>query len=90
MPRNNQRRTKSAPTPTATEDTAQKSSVLNFVTPTEFVNLPSKGRFYPPDHPFHHKETVEIRYMTAKDEDILTNKPSYVMELPWNGCWKTF
>ena len=47
---------------------------LSFSTPTEIVDLPSKGLFYPPDHPLHQQETVEIRFMTAKDEDILTSK----------------
>ena len=42
--------------------------------PTDFVNLPSKGIFYPPGHPLHNQETVEIRYMTAKEEDILTSR----------------
>jgi hypothetical protein len=46
---------------------------LNFVVPTEYVDLPSKGYFYPENHPLHGKETIEIRYMTAKDEDTLTN-----------------
>jgi hypothetical protein len=49
------------------------SSVLNFVVPTDFVDLPSKGQFYPEGHPLHKKEHIEIRQMTAKDEDILTS-----------------
>jgi hypothetical protein len=47
---------------------------FSFITPTELVELPSKGKFYPPDHPLHGKQTVEIKHMTAKEEDILTNK----------------
>jgi hypothetical protein len=47
---------------------------LSFSTPTEFVELPSKGIFYPEDHPLHNEAFIEIRYMTAKDEDILTSK----------------
>lgn len=47
---------------------------LNFVTPTEIVELPSKGKFYQPGHPLHGKEEIEIKFMTAKEEDILTNK----------------
>jgi rubredoxin len=50
------------------------SGLLSFVSPTEFVNLPSQGRFYPSDHPLHNKDVVEIRYMTAKHEDILTSQ----------------
>tara|TARA_B100000123_G_C25689280_1_gene410011 strand:- start:199 stop:1026 length:828 start_codon:yes stop_codon:yes gene_type:complete len=46
---------------------------LEFVTPTEIVDLPSKGR-YPEGHPLHGKDTIEVKYMTAKDEDILTSK----------------
>jgi hypothetical protein len=41
--------------------------------PTEFVALPSKGMFYPPGHPLCNQEVVEIKYMTAKQEDILTS-----------------
>jgi len=41
---------------------------------TDLVPLPSKGKLYPPNHPFHNKEEVEIRYLTAADEDILTTK----------------
>ena len=47
---------------------------LQFVVPTEFVDLPTKGRFYPQGHPLHMKEEVEIKLMTAKEEDILVNK----------------
>jgi len=50
------------------------SSVMSFAVPTEFVELPSKGKFYPQEHPLCNEEAIEIRYMTAKDEDILTSK----------------
>ena len=46
---------------------------LNFVVPTEFIELPSRGEFYPPNHPLHNQKNIEIRHMTAKDEDILTS-----------------
>ena len=49
-----------------------QSQGLSFVVPTEFVELPSKGRFYPKEHPLHNKEVIEIKHMTAKEEDILT------------------
>ena len=52
----------------------QQENFLNFVNPTEFVELPSRGKFYPEGHPFKDKESIEIRQMTAKEEDILTNK----------------
>ena len=41
--------------------------------PTEEVTLPSKGLLYPKDHPLK-KGIVEIKYMTAREEDILTNQ----------------
>ena len=53
---------------------SEKKDSLNFVVPTEFVELPSKGKYYPENHPLHMQESIEIRYMTAKDEDILTSK----------------
>ena len=46
---------------------------LNYVVPTELVELPSKGILYPSDHPLYNKEYVEIKHMTAKEEDILTS-----------------
>jgi len=56
--------------PTAVDETRPS---LDFSSPTELVDLPSKGRFYPEGHPLHNAETIEIKYMTAKDEDILTS-----------------
>jgi hypothetical protein len=40
--------------------------------PTEVVELPSKGYFYPKDSPLASGK-VEMKYMTAKEEDILTS-----------------
>lgn len=47
---------------------------LIFETPSDFVDLPTRGVFYPPDHPLHNKEQIEIKHMTAKEEDILASK----------------
>jgi hypothetical protein len=47
---------------------------LNFVAPTEFVDLPSGGLGYPEGHALFGQDTIEIKYMTAKDEDILTSQ----------------
>ncbi len=58
----------------AQSDTPQTTSGLDFVIPTEHVELPSRGAYYPEGHPLHNKESVEIRFMTAKDEDTLTSK----------------
>ena len=41
--------------------------------PTEEVTLPSKGLLYPEESPLS-KGVIEIKYMTAKEEDILTNQ----------------
>ena len=41
--------------------------------PSEQVTLPSKGLLYPEDNPLS-KGAIEIKYMTAKEEDILTNQ----------------
>jgi hypothetical protein len=43
-----------------------------FKFPTEMVELPSKGFFYPTDHPLKEGK-LEMRYMTAREEDILAN-----------------
>ena len=47
---------------------------FSFVVPTEFVDLPSRGEFYASTHPLYLQETIEIKYMTAKEEDILTSQ----------------
>ena len=41
--------------------------------PTEMVDLPSKGLIYPKDNPLSSGK-VELKYMTAREEDILTNQ----------------
>jgi hypothetical protein len=41
--------------------------------PTEIVELPSKGLLYPKDSPLAEGK-VEMKYMTAREEDILTNQ----------------
>jgi rubredoxin len=69
-------------TPQDTETPAPAAAGLStpafqWSAPTEMVSLPSGGRFYPPQHPLHNAETVEIRYMTAKEEDLLTS-PSLI------------
>ena len=41
--------------------------------PTEIVTLPSKGVLYDPESPLA-KGEIEMKYMTAREEDILTNQ----------------
>jgi len=52
--------------------------MAEFKFPTEEVELPSKGLLYPKDSPLSSGK-VEIKYMTAKEEDILTNQ-SYIQK----------
>jgi len=47
---------------------------FSFVVPTEFVELPSGGKYYPPGHPLHGEPAIEIKQMTAKEEDMLTSR----------------
>ena len=47
---------------------------FSFVVPTEFVELPSQGKYYPDGHPLHGVTSIEIKQMTAKEEDILTSR----------------
>ena len=44
-----------------------------FKMPTEVIELPSKGLIYPESNPLSSGK-VEMKYMTAKEEDILTNQ----------------
>ena len=41
--------------------------------PSEMIDLPSEGRLYPKEHPCSDGK-IEIKYMTAKEEDILTSQ----------------
>jgi hypothetical protein len=49
-----------------------------FTLPTETIELPSKGLLYPKDSELA-KGTIEMKYMTAREEDILTNQ-SYIQK----------
>ena len=52
--------------------------MAEFKFPTEEIKLPSKGLIYPKDNPLSSGK-VEIKYMTAKEEDILSNQ-SYIQK----------
>lgn len=45
----------------------------NYKFPSEVVTLPSKGLLYQEDSPLR-KGEIEMKYMTAREEDILTNQ----------------
>ena len=75
MSRNSDRlKTTAEPADSPAPHLNQAEDLLSFTRPTEFVELPSKGMLYPEGHPLHGVETLEIKYMTAKEEDILTSK----------------
>ena len=77
--RNNQGRTSAPqkpqsanpPPPVATQS---DDNFLSFVAPTEFIEIPSKGLLYDEGSPLAGADTIEIRHMTAKEEDILTSE----------------
>jgi len=70
----NIQRQDATPVEQVAKQAAQSGLSLDFIVPTELVPLPSKGKFYPQNHPLHGKDTIEIKQMTAKEEDILTSR----------------
>ena len=82
MSRRNNLERLGAPQPDApTPLTSEASDLFAFVNPTEFVELPSKGLFYPEGHPLYNQTVIEIKHMTAKEEDILTSEALLKNEL---------
>ncbi len=59
------------PTPTPPPTPKYESPKFEFA--TEVIDLPSKGLVYPENHPLR-KGSCEIKYMTAREEDILANQ----------------
>lgn len=51
----------------------KQTSVKKTNFPTEIIPLPSKGLLYPEGHPLANG-TIEMKYMTAREEDILTSQ----------------
>ena len=52
--------------------------VSDYKFPTEIIELPSKGLIYPKDNPLSSGK-IEMKYMTAREEDILTTQ-SYIKQ----------
>lgn len=50
----------------------QQSQVRNSNFPTEIISLPSQGKVYPEGNPLRSGQ-IEMKYMTAREEDILTS-----------------
>jgi len=63
-----------ADAPAAYAEQENHSSGLSYVAPTHLIELPSQGKYYPLDHPLHNIKEIEIKEMTAKEEDILTSQ----------------
>jgi len=67
--------------PVVTDEDLKAQFAQDFVTsidskydgPTEIIELPSRGYFYPEGHPLSDGK-IEIKYMTAKEEDILSSQ----------------
>jgi hypothetical protein len=53
--------------------TEQPTPVKTFDFPTQIISLPSEGKCYAVANPLS-KGTLEIKYMTAKEEDILSSQ----------------
>ena len=72
-------------TPVSNEDMVElakqqyeQKKVSDYKFPTEIVDLPSKGLIYSKDNPLSSGK-IEMKYMTAKEEDILTTQ-SYIKD----------
>ena len=55
------------------EETKQKQEKQEYKFPTETIDLPSEGKCYPEGSPLQSGK-IDIKYMTAKEEDILTSE----------------
>jgi len=62
------------PTPNIDNANQNRDGAAGFVVPRDFVMLPSKGVIYPIDSPLHGLEEIEVRHLTAQDEDVLTSR----------------
>jgi hypothetical protein len=60
--------------PAPTSPTDPRPGESGYVPPVDSVPLPSKGKIYPVESPLFQADTVDIRSMTARDEDILSSK----------------
>jgi len=56
----------------------ESQQVRDYKFPTEIIDLPSNGLIYPKDNPLASGK-IEMKYMTAKEEDILTTQ-SYIKD----------
>lgn len=84
MSRNNSNRLKSQEQPTEKLTPPTTASSINnlqsflstqsgYSVPTEIIDLPSKGQYYAKSTGLQDRETIEIKHLTVKEEDILSN-----------------
>lgn len=69
----NQIFTAQSPPPVVQQQQIQKAEMPSDI-PIETVPLPSSGKVYPQASSLYGRESVEIKAMTAREEDILTSK----------------
>jgi hypothetical protein len=60
-------------TPVQTQQPQPTQQTTTFDFPTQVISLPSEGRCYAESNPLS-KGTLEIKYMTAREEDILADR----------------
>ena len=58
----------------ASQKASEYDQMAGFSVPRDYVMLPSKGRIYPQDSSLYNMEEIEVRHLTAADEDILTSR----------------
>jgi len=50
------------------------SNEIGFEVPVDLVALPSQGLIYSPEHPLCNTEEIEVKCLTAKEEDLLSSR----------------
>ena len=63
MSRNNKERSGAKTSAGSQSPQATMANPMDFVAPTEYVELPSMGNGYMQGHPLHNQETIEIKFM---------------------------
>jgi hypothetical protein len=57
----------------ATQQFSRRSNSA-FEVPTDFVFLPSRGKFYHPDSPVSGQDRLEVKFMTAREEALINSQ----------------
>lgn len=68
-----QKTEKTEPEKTTSQTIEEILNKLSFANPKVTVDLPTKGKFYPSSSPLSGVASIEIKHMTAKEEDLLTS-----------------